>query len=431
MTIIRACHLNPTTTGGAGRAAYRIHHSLNAACSNVSSQMLVFASDVSDASIRVYKPSSLESLLNKIHTRYEFLKLSKLQTSNFNFHSTCYPGSSLPNQLNRSDAHILNLHSLGNGFLSIEDVPRFVKPVVWTMHDEWGYCGSEHYSEADQEGINHALPKRFESGYLRNNRALGEAGPDLNRKTWLRKLSSWKVPFHIVCPSSWLADSASRSKLMASWPIRVIPYSIDCDVWKPIDSHQSRKILGLPCESKLILFGADHGTANPRKGADLLVQAMRLLNYTSNSPLDSPKLVVFGQQLSMSPDNTETPYYFLGRLLDDISLRIAYSAADVIVVPSRQDNLPNIGLEAHACGKPVVAFRTGGLPDIIEDRLTGALAEPFDPHSLAEALSWVLSDPLRTRQLGDNARRRAQSLWSPPVVASQYASLYSSILDHS
>jgi len=99
-----------------------------------------------------------------------------------------------------------------------------------------------------------------------------------------------------------------------------------------------------------------------------------------------------------------------------------------MVIPSRQDNLPNTGLEAHACGTPVVAFRTGGLVDIVEDRITGALAEPFDPASLAKAIGWVLEDPQRRRQLGSAARQRAERLWAPERVARLYAEVYQQVL---
>ena len=116
--------------------------------------------------------------------------------------------------------------------------------------------------------------------------------------------------------------------------------------------------------------------------------------------------------------------HYAGRLNDDISLRLLYAAADVFVIPSLQDNLPNTGLEAHACGTPVVAFRTGGLVDIIDDRTTGVLADPFDPESLAEGIRWVLTSPERRHNLGRAAREKAERLWSESHVAKQYEKLY-------
>ena len=108
---------------------------------------------------------------------------------------------------------------------------------------------------------------------------------------------------------------------------------------------------------------------------------------------------------------------------DDLSLRLLYAAADVFVIPSRQDNLPNTGLEAHACCTPVVAFATGGLVDIVDHHITGALAQPFDPLSLAAAIRWVLENPQRRGQLAASARQRAK-FWEPARISGLYAGVY-------
>jgi glycosyltransferase involved in cell wall biosynthesis len=230
---------------------------------------------------------------------------------------------------------------------------------------------------------------------------------------------------HIVCPSTWLADCARRSVLMRSWPISVIPYPIDLKIWAPCDQAQARTLLGLPLDKPLVLFGAIGGTDDPRKGADLLLDALGYLRATAaGTALEQLELVVFGQSRPASPPDLGFPVHYSGHLHDDISLRLLYTAADVFAIPSRQDNLPNTGLEAHACGTPVVAFRTGGLADIVEDRITGALAEPFDPESLAEAIAWVLEDPQRRHQLGVAARQRAERLWDPARIVGLYAEVY-------
>jgi glycosyltransferase involved in cell wall biosynthesis len=139
---------------------------------------------------------------------------------------------------------------------------------------------------------------------------------------------------------------------------------------------------------------------------------------------ESLQLVVFGQLAPQAPPQLGFPVHYTGHLHDDLSLRALYSAADAMVIPSRQDNLPNTGLEAHACGTPVVAFNTGGLSDIVDDRVTGALAEPFEPASLAAVIRWVLEDPLRRRALGAAARERAERLWAPARMAGLYAEVY-------
>jgi glycosyltransferase involved in cell wall biosynthesis len=179
-----------------------------------------------------------------------------------------------------------------------------------------------------------------------------------------------------------------------------------------------------------VLFGAMGGSADPRKGADLLLEAVqRLRSQVAGTPLEQLELVVFGQSRPAQLPDHGFPIHYSGHLHDDLSLRLLYAAADVFVIPSRQDNLPNTGLEAHACGTPVVAFATGGLVDIVEDRVTGALADPFAPASLAGAIRWLLEDPQRRRQLGAAARQRAERLWEPARVAGLYAEVYRQALE--
>jgi len=309
---------------------------------------------------------------------------------------------------------------LDSSTLSIEEIGQINKPVVWTLHDQWAFCGAEHYVTPPP-----ALDERFAEGYTATNRPSHETGPDLNLHTWERKRRAWVRPMQIVCPSTWLADCARRSALMGSWPITVIPYPIDLKVWAPCDQAQARSLLGLPLDRPLVLFGAIGGTGDPRKGADLLLEALDCLKTSAaGTPLEQLELVVFGQSRPTNSPDLGFPVHDSGHLHDDISLRLLYAAADVFVIPSRQDNLPNTGLEAHACGTPVVAFRTGGLIDIVDDHVTGALAEPFDPASLAAAITWVLEDPQRRSQLGLSARQRAERLWNPERVAGLYAEVY-------
>ena len=184
----------------------------------------------------------------------------------------------------------------------------------------------------------------------------------------------------------------------------------------------ARQIIGLPQDCLLLMFGAIGGGSDQHKGFDLL--ALSQLRNQSSLQMQSLQLIVFGQLAPQSPPRLGFPVHYTGHLHDDLSLRALYSAADVMVIPSRQDNLPNTGLEAHACGTTVVAFNTGGLPDIVDDRVTGALAEPFDPVSLASSISWVLENEQRRRVMGAAARERAERLWNPARIAALYAEVY-------
>jgi glycosyltransferase involved in cell wall biosynthesis len=175
-------------------------------------------------------------------------------------------------------------------------------------------------------------------------------------------------------------------------------------------------LLHLPPDRRLVLFGSTDN-ADPRKGADLLLAALRQLQ------VNDLELLTFGEG-AMGGSHAGLPLREMGRLHDDISLRLLYAAADVMVVPSRQEAFGQTASEAQACGTPVVAFNSGGPAEIVADRETGALAEPFAAESLAAALDWVLADNERRRGLAVAARRRAEQLFDPRLAAARYAAVY-------
>lgn len=339
------------------------------------------------------------------------------RTTNAIIHSTAGQWTGLGRELDRSGAQVLNLHWLGTGTLSIEEIGRLRTPVVWTLHDMWAFCGAEHYTDDD----------RSVHGYPPGTRPPGEAGIDRNRRTWLRKRRSWTRPHHVVTPSRWLAGLVSKSLLMRDWPVVTIPNPLDLQVWSPADAGPARAALGLPHDADLVLFGADGGVHSPIKGMDLLLEALHHLAAHNRAPgrTRPTELVVFGgdeRTVGVHPSGLRV--HHLGAIRDDGLLRQCYAAADVMVVPSRLDNLPQTAVEAQACGTPVVAFRVGGLPEIIDDTRTGRLAEPFDTAGLGEAIAWVLQDRDRLRRLGDDARARTVERFDPARIANAYADVY-------
>jgi len=139
--------------------------------------------------------------------------------------------------------------------------------------------------------------------------------------------------------------------------------------------------------------------------------------------------VIFGQSEPVNPPSLGMPLHWMGHLNDDITLALLYSAADVMVVPSRQENLPQSGTEAQACGCPVVAFNCTGLPDVVAHGETGYLAEPYDLDELAKGILWVLEDAERYSRLCAAARKRALHLWSSEVVVPQYMKVYEAAIE--
>lgn len=354
--------------------------------------------------------------------RYLRRQLARMSLNNFRtastvLHSIGWPDSRLARELNATSADVLNLHWLGHGTISVREIGRLTKPVVWTLHDMWAFCGAEHYAEDTPSS-------RFRAGYRRDNAPAKERTKDLNRKIWTRKLRHWREPMHIVCPSHWLADCARDSILFKDWPIRVIPNPIDLEVWRPLPKPLARAALGFDPALRLVLLGAMGGLSDPRKGGDLALEALARL---AAGPTPPDALLVFGQSGLSEHPKLPLPTHFLGQLHDDLSLVLAYSAADVFVMPSRQEVFGQTALEALACGTPVVSFNIGGLPDMVIHLENGWLARPFDTEDLAQGIGWVLGDDLRRAVLGAKARAKAEALFSATCVAKQYQALYSDL----
>ncbi len=427
-SLVRVCHVSLHEGGGGGAiAAQRIHQALvrKGGDAGVVSRLRVIFEQTADPTVLGGPAEGVNPFWQRLQPRFTAWAKRGFRSSNPITHSIAWPSTGFGRELNRSAADLLHLHWLGDQTLSIEEIGALRRPVVWTLHDQWAFCGAEHYQPPMENP-----PARFEQGYHRGNRPPGERGPDLCRSTWERKLRSWIRPITIACPSLWLADCVRRSALMADWPIHVIPHPIDTEFWKPIGRDHARAALDLPQEGAVVVFGAMGGTQVPHKGGDLLVEALQDLRANSDeSGAPDLRLVVFGQAAPRHAVPLGFPTHYFDIVRDPISLRLLYNAADVVVVPSRLEAFGQVALEAQACGVAVAAFATGGLLDIVADRRSGALAEPFDPRSLAAAIRWVLEDPLRAEGLGAEGRRRVETLCAEAVVARHYAHVYRGLME--
>ncbi len=401
-------HINYSDViGGAARAAYRIHHALRQY--SIDSRMHVNLASAGDWTVQG-PVTKIEKAINKVTPTLGGLARHLLKTNNPILHSPAIIPSNWTERLNRIDADVVHFHWVNGEMLSIAGIGSVKKPIVWTLHDMWAFCGAEHYTEEF----------RWKEGYLQHNRPSYESGFDLNRWTWQRKHKHWRRPMHIVTPSRWLAECVRQSSLMHDWPVTVVPNAINTNFWQPVDKTLARQILNLPNDVPLLLFGAMGGTSDSRKGFDLLKSSLELIR----GQIHGLELIVFGSLAPRIEANLGFPLHYTGHLHDEITLRLLYSAADALVIPSRQDNLPNTGVEALSCGTPVIAFNTCGLPDIVEHEQTGYLAKAYDIEDLARGIQWVISDAERHKVLSQNAREKAVKRFSYPVVAQQYMNVY-------
>jgi glycosyltransferase involved in cell wall biosynthesis len=316
--------------------------------------------------------------------------------------------------IEKMNPDIINLHWIGAGFTQIETLAKLNRPLVWSLHDMWAFTGGCHYSDGcDRYRQNCGACPQLQS----------DRPADLSRWIWQRKSSAWeKLDLTVVALSRWLGDCAKASSLFQNVRVEVIPNGIDPWQYRPMGKQLARQILGLPQDKRLILFGTLKATSDKRKGFHLLQAALQILRE-SEAGTDA-ELVIFGASEPENPPDFGLKSHYLGMFGDDVSLALIYSAADVFVLPSTQENLANTIMESLACGTPCVAFDIGGMPDLIDHLDSGYLAQPFDIQDLARGMAWVLAESERSGELAKNARRQVEQRFSQEQQARRYRALY-------
>lgn len=317
--------------------------------------------------------------------------------------------SGLHHIINRSDADVVHLHWINGEALSIAEIGKITKPVIWTLHDMWPFCGSEHQ-------VLNTENARFQVGYTTENRSKGSKGVDWDQWVWSRKKVRWKdFKPHLIAVSNWMKEMASTSVLFGELPISVIHNPIDTAKFKPFLKLQARKELNLPPDKKIVLFcGGEH----KNKGTDLIHDIAREAVACSRENIIFLSLGQVEESLERT-DGAE--FIHLGQIQDVETLAKVYSAADLYLSCSRQESFGLSAAESMACGTPVVCYRTSGLKDVVEHKVSGYLVESYLSLDFTKGLQWVFH---QDGELGKNARERCVRLFSPDVIALQYLSVY-------
>jgi len=400
--------------GGAGRAALKLQHALEDF--GVDSKLRV-ARKRTDQNNVIGHSSLLQKISRNLNEYISNSFINRNQSINSGFKSLTIIPNRIDHELNNSDTDIIQLNWI-SGLISIAEIARLKKPLVWRLSDMWAFSGVEHYVNTKNDFL-------WRRGLNFKNKTSKSLLIDFDRWAWRKKKQSWKNPINIVTPSKWLADCVKESELMHNWPVTVIPTAINTNLFKPFPKQVARDLFELPKNRKIILFGALGGGKDLRKGKDFLMSALKLVSKNYPDAIG----VIFGESQPINPPRLGMPLYWVGHLNDDVSLAILYSTADVMVIPSRQDNLPQTGVEAQCCGCPVVTFNASGLPDLIEHKLTGYLARAHDVKDLANGIEWVINNKNRQSKLSHRSRQRACLIWSKDVVVSKYLDLYKEILE--
>ncbi len=400
------------TSGGAARSAYRIHQGLQKLGAN--SQMLVQYKTGNNSAVQTSEPK-LKARLRSLADSLIF----KLRPPATQWFSPQWFPDAVMSKVAQINPDIINLNWVCNGYLQVETVAKFSQPVVWTLQDMWAFTGGCHYSQDC---------RRYQTACGSCPQLQSQREHDLAEWVWQRKKQAWQaVNLTLVAPSRWMAECAESASLLQGRAVEVIPFALDTQQFSPVDSRVARQLLNLPADKALVLFGAIDATGDIRKGFHLLQAALKRLSQTDWK--DKIELVIFGAAQPEKPVDLGFPVHYLGRLQDDLSLKLVYAAADVMIAPSIEEAFGQTASESLACGTPVVVFKNTGLQDIVDHQLNGYVADYCDVKDLAEGITWVLAEQSQHQRLRHSAREKAEREYAMEVQAARYLALFYKILD--
>ena len=401
--------------GGAARAANRLHQAL--ILQGINNQMLVQNKWSTENTI-ITPASKLQSLIRKISIVIERTPtiLYKNHTKTF-FSPSWAPFSNVVKTINDINPDIVHLHWVNFGMIKIEDLKKIKAPIIWSLHDMWAFTGGCHYDEycglyQDSCG---------------NCKVLGSVKKkDISNKIWKRKYKTYlKIPnLTIVGLSRWMKSCAQKSSLLKGFSVITLPNTIDTNFFKPQDKNSARNLLNLPINKKLILFGAGSATSDPRKGYKELREALIKLK------VNNTEFIVFGSNDKSITQDLGFKTHYLGQIRSEEKLISLYNAADVMIVPSLQENLSNIIMESLSCGTPVIGFDIGGNKDMIEHKINGYLVKPFDISDLAYGIEWIINSE-DYYELCKHSREKALNEFDYTIVTKGYTRLYNEICNDS
>lgn len=296
-----------------------------------------------------------------------------------------------------------------------QSIPDHV-PIVWTLHDTNAFTGGCHFVSGCDN---------FESGCGSCPQIERPSKNDVSRHSFVAKQEALrKKNIHVVSPSDWLSELAKKSDV---WPANTqfqkIHYGLDLKKFQPMDQKIARENLGLPKDKKLIAFGAADLT-NERKGFRFLAEALEQVQQRSGQAVEC---LIFG---AGEPEFSSKlpPVHSLGFIEDTDRMNLVHSAADMVIVPSLEDNQPQTGLEAMACGTPVVAFQSGGIPEFVRHEQTGLLARQSDSNDLARQIIRLANDSSLQNRLSKAARAMMEMEFETETQAWHHLKLYRDIL---
>lgn len=408
--------------GGASNAAYRIYRAL--ADNGTDIQMLVKRKTRTDDRIM---PASDFGKRNLIRDVSDFI-VCKAKNKVQHYRWGKYPGRGdvvlsdlrsepLNGALQKIGPDIIHLNWINQRFLDLRELKKMNRPVVWTLHDCWPFTGICHYFYAC-EAYRESCGKCPSLG--------SKDAKDMSYLVWEKKRQIYKdLNLNLVAPSNWMAGKARESALFRDFPITVIPYCIDHELFSPGSKTEACARWNLDPGKRYILYGAVNALNDKRKGYDLLIKSF--LHFESIADKNDTELLIIGANEPIDKLQVKTKVNYLGILESESDLISAYRCADVTVVPSIAENLSLLTMESMSCGVSVVAFDIGGNRDLIDHKFNGYLAKPYNCDDLSIGIKWCLENNA-DQHLSKNARTKIVDSFNYEMTADAYNKLYRRIV---
>ncbi len=401
---MKIIHINTYSKGGAANAAIRLHEKLLK--QNCNSTILSFSNahnTINAYSVITRKHSY--NIIYRIKTRNDFQKKKKiLKNKSFNPELFTLPYSVIELSKNKhiQNADIIHLHWVAD-FINYPDFFKKInKPIVWTLHDMNPFTGGCHYA-FDCNNFSSNCENCPQIKGISNQKVAYNV-----LKVKKKAYSNKKINF--ICLNEWMMNCLKNSSIFSDNKCTLIPNGLNPEVYKIYCKVNTRKKLGLPTDKKLVLFVAD-SINNYRKGVKYIIEASKQFNDT--------KFITVGKG-----DLKEPNFIHLGEINNEELMAQIYSAADVFVIPSLADNLPNTILESLYCGTPIIGFNVGGIPEMIIHGKNGLICNEISSLALAKLIKEALSVKFDPKFISIDANQR----FNLTIQANKYIELYKSLI---
>jgi len=417
---MKIVHLtNSDYKGGAARACYRIHKSLQMLGED--SKILTQQKLTNDDSVFSINDSTSQNIFTTFRKGYDWLTIQSLTKQERGRFTFPYFGTDISKNELIQNADIISLQWINEGFLSLNSLKKLKsldKPIVWTCHDMWAFTGGCHYAGDCDKYLSEC--KNCPSLKIPSKK-------DFSNKTFNAKKDLYNsMNLSIITCSNWLAGEVTKSELLKNKVVQVIPNPIETDIYIQYDKNVVRKKLNLPEDKFLILF-VSMTVKDERKGFSYLKSGLKKLFEINKQ--NNIELVVLGAAEESLIHDLPFKTNLLGRLNEAIEIAELYSAVDLFVAPSLEDNLPNTVLESLSCGTPVAAFNIGGMPDMIDHKQNGFLAKEKDEEDLMNGILWYLNlEEENKKFIRANARQKVLNNFTHEIVGKKYQEFYRSLL---